>query len=216
MNAERVIDDLETALLERAHKLADEYLQRARQSRDQVIQEENERLRLREEREVLAAKAMAERAYRRQVQANELKLQEDLDRFRWGIAQEVLGQIAARLQPMLDDDSSYLPVLRAMLGRAAASIPEQTLVAELNERDHQRLASQWDAFIAEAAAGKQVSLSDEICQCMGGVRVRNVDNTIQVDNTFDGRIERFREQIDNVLMERLFPHGLQMRGVAHG
>ena len=82
MNADTGVETLETALLERAQHLADEALASARQSRDRIIREENERLRLREEREVLMAKAIAERDFRRNVQANELNVEEELDRLR--------------------------------------------------------------------------------------------------------------------------------------
>jgi len=68
------ITELEAAILQRANRLAAEFRQRAERSRDNILREASDRLRLREEREVLLAKALAERAYRRQVQASELKL----------------------------------------------------------------------------------------------------------------------------------------------
>ena len=54
------VKELETAILKRAHRLASEYRGRAEHSRDNILRDAHERLRLREDREVLLAKAQAE------------------------------------------------------------------------------------------------------------------------------------------------------------
>ena len=57
MTRESTVESLEKALYERARRLGEEYLARGRQTRERMIEEENERMRLREERETLAAGA---------------------------------------------------------------------------------------------------------------------------------------------------------------
>ena len=55
------VEELEAAILARAHRLASEYREGAEQSRDNILRNASQQLHLREEREVLLAKAQAER-----------------------------------------------------------------------------------------------------------------------------------------------------------
>ena len=64
MSKEPTLDDLEQALMDRARRLADEYLARAESTRERMLRDENEHLRVREEREVLAAELEAWAAMR--------------------------------------------------------------------------------------------------------------------------------------------------------
>ncbi len=67
MSPEDQVTALEKAILERAQTLADEHSDQARRARERILADSAERLRLMEDREVLVAKARAEREYRRQV-----------------------------------------------------------------------------------------------------------------------------------------------------
>lgn len=199
------LSDLESALLQRARTLADEYLAHAKRTRDQIIADANERLRLREEREILAAKALAERTYRQRVQANEIRQQEELDRVRWTLVRQVIDALPAHLARVADDEQRYLPLLARYLANAARAIERNELVAELNVRDHRRLAARWDAFCREAGVQKTVALAPEpLVNSQGGVRVRSADGKIGVDNTFEGRLERMQDDLHRVVTERLF------------
>lgn len=216
MNDQTLTDDLEAALLERARKLAEEHLAHARSIRDQIIEEEDQRLRLREEREVLAAKEAAERLYRQRVQASELHLREQLERQRWELIQSALARLVERLQAMAGDEDEYLPVLQALLRDAAARIPGRKLIAEVNTQDLERLKSRWKGFAREAVGeGKTVSLSDAALPCSGGVRVSDQENRVRVDNTFEGRLERLGEVLRQVISEHLFA-ATDALGDAHG
>ncbi len=199
------LSDLESALLQRARTLADEYLAHARRTRDQIIADANERLRLREEREILAAKALAERTYRQRVQANEIRQQEELDRVRWALVRQVIDVLPARLAQVAEDERRYLPLLARYLAHAAQAIERDALVAELNACDHARLAKRWEAFCREAGVQKNIALAPEpLANSQGGVRVRSADGKIGVDNTFEGRLERMQDDLHRVVTERLF------------
>jgi V/A-type H+-transporting ATPase subunit E len=216
MSDDTAVQDLEAALLERAKVLADECLTRAHQSRDRIIQEENERLRLQEEREVLAAKAMAERIYRRRVQASELRVQEQLDRVRWELTQAVMQGLTERLRAFAMDESTYLPVLQLFLAQAAQSIEAKELVAEVNARDLARIQSRKDEFVKETVPGKTIALHPEPRACTGGVLVRSKDNSVLVDNTFEGRIDRYKDDLHRVVIEHLFAQTVHMGELVRG
>jgi V/A-type H+-transporting ATPase subunit E len=195
---------LERALLARAQTLAAEYLERARRSRDRIINEENERLRLREDREVLAAKALAERTYRRQVQQAELSCQEELDQLRWTLIRSVIDALPERLERIAHDEERYLPLLAQFLAQAARAIEREDLVCELNATDLRRLHSRWDTFARAAVPDRHITLNHEPRQCSGGLLLRTADDRIRVDNTFEGRLARLEETLERVIQERLF------------
>jgi len=101
---------LEAAILKRADHLAAEYRQRAERSRDNILRDAHERLRLREDREVLLSKAQADRTYRRMVQANELKLHKEMDHLRWNLVEGVRERLGDLMQSLTNDEASGVSV----------------------------------------------------------------------------------------------------------
>lgn len=202
------IAGLEAALSQRAKKLADEYLASGGQIREQILADARQRLHLEEEREVLAAKAQAERTYQQQVQAAELQLRSELDRLRMELVDSVLELLPARLAELAADDQRYLPLLRAWLREGAQAIERDELVVQVNQRDWQRLYNYWEKYAKEAAPGKHMVLSDEHIDCIGGVIVSSSDSHIRLDNTFEGRRERLGEALQNAVAEQLLPPAL--------
>jgi V/A-type H+-transporting ATPase subunit E len=200
------ITELEAAILQRANRLAAEFRQRAERSRDNILRDASDRLRLREEREVLLAKALAERAYRRQVQASELRLRAQMDQLRWNLAKGVQEQLMERAGAFVTVPDEYLPVLGQLLAAAAAEFPPETeLVAELSDRDRQALAGRWAEFVAGAVPGRAIALGTDPLPCTGGVVLRTPDNRVRVDNTFEGRARRLETRLYQTIVERLFP-----------
>jgi V/A-type H+-transporting ATPase subunit E len=216
MNPETQVRNLEQALLARARELVREHLEKAASERERILAEVAQRLRLREEREILAAKADAERAFRRRVQAAEIRMQGELDRLRWTLVQTVLGSVRAELARVADDEHLYLPVLAGYLRSAAECLDGSALVADLNMRDRERFASRWDALAAEAVPKKHLSLSPTAITASGGVIVRTPNNQVRVDNTFEGRIDRLEETVHAAILERLFAAVPHMETVFHG
>jgi V/A-type H+-transporting ATPase subunit E len=199
------VDELESAILARAHSLAAEYRKRAERSRGNILREAGERLHLREEREVLIAKALAERAYRRKVQASELKLHKQMDQLRWNLVQGITERLAESMTTLVADEQRYLPLLRAYIAQGAEAIERDELVAEVNAVDRARLEPTWDRIAAEAAPSKRLKLHPEPIATLGGVLIRSGDNRIRLDNTFEGRLWRLHERLHQQIVERLLP-----------
>jgi V/A-type H+-transporting ATPase subunit E len=210
------VQELEKAILARAERLAAEYRERAQRSRDSILREAAERLRLREQREESIAKALGERTFRQQVQANELKLQSELDRVRWNLVTGVERGLRERMEAFRKDETAYLETLKAYLAQAAQQIEARELVAELNHQDLLAVGPQWAEIARAAAPDKSIELSPTPIETLGGVLVRSTDNRIRVDNTFEGRHERLRQQIQQVILERLLPGGLETGNVFGG
>ena len=207
------ISGLEAALAERAQKLSREHLTGGHQARERILAETRERLHIDEEREVLAAKAQAERVYQQRVQAAELDLRAGLDRLRWELVHTVLAKLPARLEEQTADEPCYLTLLQAYLREGAQAIERDELVAQLNQRDWQRFQHDWEKLARQAAPGKRLTLSPETLHSIGGVLVASADGNIRFDNTLEGRMERLDEALQGTVAERLEsylvekPHG---------
>jgi len=207
MSSDQHIGGLETALLARAERLADEYLAGGQHIRQQILTETNQRLHLEEEREVLAAKAHAERAYQQRVQAAELSLRSELDRVRWGLVNEVLADLPARLTELTQDEARYLPLLLTWLREGVQAIEREHLVVQVNTRDLPLLQRDWDNYAHEAAPKKHLELCEQTLDCIGGVLVTSSDGDIRFDNTFEGRMEKLSEALQGAIADQLIPVG---------
>ncbi len=199
------ISGLEAALSARAQKMADEHVANGHAARERILADTRQRLRIEEEREVLAAKARAERAYQQKVQAAELDLRADLDRARWELADAARAKLQERLAALAKDDTRYLPLLLSYLREGAQAIERDELVAQFNARDLQRLQQDWERYAREAAPGKRMTLSPEPLDSIGGVLVISADRDIRCDNTFEGRMERLDETLQGAMAEWLLP-----------
>jgi len=201
------VTELETAILNRANRLAVEYRERAERSRDNIQQEAHKRLHLREEREVLLAKSKAERTFRRQVQANELKLQKEMDHLRWNLVISVKQQLQERVATLVEDEATYLSLLKQLIAAAAHRFEQDELTASFNSRDHSKLKPIWDSFYQDLVPSKTITLSAATINTKGGVTISSDDGLIRLDNTFEGREERLEHRLHHVILERLFPAG---------
>jgi V/A-type H+-transporting ATPase subunit E len=200
------VQDLERAILARAERLATEYREHAERKRDGILRDAAERLRLREQREEAIAKALGERTFRQQVQANELKMQSQVDRIRWNLVKDVERRLAERMETLKADTPAYLALLQSLLAAAAGQI-EGNLVVSANAQDRRQLETAWSELCEAAAPGRSLTLAEEPIATLAGILVTNTDNTQRVDNTYEGRMERLRARIQQVILERLLPTG---------
>lgn len=216
MDTDTQISQLENALLEQAEVLAREQRQHARISRDRLQAEVAEKIRLAEEKEILAVKAEAERLVRRQTQAAETRLAGELDRLRWALTEATLSQLRLEFQEMVDEDTRYLPVLEDWLAAAARELPPGDLVVEVRPQDQARLAPIWERLLARAAPERKVTQAALKEESLGGLRVRLADGRAQYDQTFEARESRLAQELARVAMERLFASAPDLGQLVHG
>lgn len=199
------VASLESALLARAQKLADEYLADAHKSREQMLADARQRLHSEEERETLASKAHGERIYQQRIQAAELNLRSELDRTRWTLINDVISELPKRLTELAKDESRYLALLLDWLGEGAQSIERDELVVQVNARDLKLLRADWKRHARKAAPDKQMELSEQTINTIGGVLISSKDGNIRFDNTFEGRTERLSEALQRAIADFLIP-----------
>ena len=204
------VKELESAILQRADRLAEEYRRQAERSRDTILRETADKLHLREQREVLLAKAKSERAYRRKVQANELRLHSEMDHLRWNLVEGVRGRLEERLRQFVGEEEAYLELLKELIYQGAEQIERDEVAVELNSRDHEKLAPGWAQWVDGLGLHKKIELHDEPIESLGGALVRSGDNRVRYDNTFEGRLERLESRLHQIIIERLLPGDLSI------
>ncbi len=209
-------DELEKAILARAERLATEYRERAQRSRDTILRDAAEKLRLREQREEAIAKTLGDRAYRQRVQAEELKLQSHLDLVRWNLVREVEARLAEQMRAHAQDSVSYLKTLTDFIAAAVTEIERDEAQVRANSADRKLLKAHWAEVLEALPAGVEVSLSDESLETLGGVMIETSDGRIRVDNTFEGRLARLRARLQQVILERLVPSNFDTGSIFGG
>ncbi len=216
MKAQDQVAALEQAIRERAEALAEEHMEQAKRAKERIRKETGNRIQLLEEKENLSAQAHAEREYRRRVQASEIRLQAELDRLRWGLVEHVLFRVTERLHELCDDEENYPVLFKQLLAQAADCFEERELEALVSENDHRRFAGEWESLVADCVTDKEIRLANEHCPCSGGVLVRTADGRIGVNNTFEGRLERMKEDLQRLALERLFSHATNSGALLNG
>lgn len=216
MEADTQVTQLEQALLQQAESLAREQLQNAEVARARILAESAEKLKLAEQREILAAKVEAERLVRRQTQAAETRLAAELDRLRWALTEATLAGVKTAFRERVQDAPRYLQTLEAWLAAAARALPPGDLVAEVRPEDERRLAPGWAELAARAAPGRTVTLASHGHASEGGIRVRLADDRARVDQTFEARQARLADELARVAMERLFASAPDLGTLIHG
>lgn len=216
MDADTQVSQLEQALLQQAETLAREALQNAETTRARLLAESAEKLKLAEEREILAAKVEAERQIRRQTQAAETRLSAELDRLRWTLTEATLAGVKKAFQALVKNEARYLEVLESWLASAAQALPSGDLLVEVRFEDEKWLAPLWADMAARAAPGRTLRLASHGQPSEGGLRVRLGNNRAQFDQTFEARQARLADELARVAMERLFASAPDLGTLVHG
>ena len=205
---------LQEAIIQRAHELNSEHINQGQMTRARIMEDARARVKLMEQKELLAAKENAEREYQRRLQASEIKLQASLDRHRWGLVQTVMDKVQQQISQISQDKARYEPVFNSLLENGAKALGESEQIAMLNHRDRKNFAAVWEKMTAPL--GVNITLSDELCDCSGGLRLVSSDGKMMVDNTFEGIISRHQDDLLQTIFERLFSRVPSMGVSSHG
>lgn len=204
MSVATPVEQLEQAILKRAQDLVDSHTQAAQQQKTQILAESAKRQQLREHHETEIAKSLAEQHYRRTVQSSEIKMQAEFDELRWHLIQNILKQLQNDLAELPQQPDRYLSLLQDYLSHATQHLPETALLVKVNSRDYNWLAPQWQQFIHSLQLPENSQLCQSETEFSGGLSVANLANTIRMDYTFEGLLERFEMNVCQEIHQHLF------------
>lgn len=200
--------ELEKAILARAQHLVDQYAEQGQRLRESILREANERVRQREQREEAMARALGDRHYRQQVQAAELRLQSNLDRVRWNLVRAVESRLEERMRGLIADSAAYLDFLKALLREGVNHFEIATVHVSCNSRDAELLQAHWAEIQAEIPF-KTLAFDSTPIATLAGVILQSPDGRMRVDHSFEGRMERLRLRLQQVILEHLLPASLE-------
>lgn len=207
---QKIIDEIKNRaekqandILADARQKVESRMQQARQSAEEEkrsVVTRGEQDARRESQRILAEARI--KARREKVQAQERLVLQSFEKARAGLRELAEAGTAG--------DASYPAVLENLIVESAVSANTDSLEVLVNERDREILNSETLQKISRrisSGTGKEVELklSDTAFPCSGGVVVRSTDGSIQVNNTFESRIERYRDAIRTHVAHELFP-----------
>lgn len=208
---------LQQSILERARELSAEHMAQGDMTRNKILEDAHEKVKLMEQKELLAARIESDREYHRRVQANELRVQAELDRNRWGLVQSVMDKINRQLVELSQDEKRYRPIFETLLKQGTDSIAYPRLVASISNDDLSRFHDNWQAIVKHCCGDDvEIKLSPEACQCSGGIKLVSEQGNVMIDNTFEGIIARREEALQRLIFERLFSTAPIMGSVFDG
>lgn len=202
--ARKIIEEIEKTAATRSSTLLDEAKAKVdaslKQAQEKAAEEEKallnrgEQEARRESQRILAEARI--KARREKVQA-----QEEIVRRCFERAGEQLRTLAEKrsLQGI-----QYRDVLGRLLQESLTAAGAQSLEVFANPRDHEILK---EVLAGATEAGRQqvdLKLSPDGISCSGGLAVRSSDGKISVDNTFESRLQRFRETLRTEVATKLF------------
>ncbi|VUT28317.1 MAG: V-type ATP synthase subunit E [Candidatus Syntrophoarchaeum sp. GoM_oil] len=193
MGADEIISKIDG----RASVEVDKIIQEANTSREKVLDEakaEAER-----KKQLILEKGEKDAILEKQRILADAKLK--AKRFRWEAQEDLIGQVldaATDKVRKVRSDSKYGDILKGLIQEAASSIGEDELEVVFTEGDSVDLEK------ISGEIGVKLSCSDDTISGMGGVVVRTTDGRIEVDNTFERRIERFTEALRSEITITLF------------
>lgn len=208
---------LQQAILQRAEQFAEEHVQQGTMTRNKIIRDVREKIKLMEQKELLSAKVRSDREYHRLVQASELRIQAELDRNRWGLVQAVMSNVVDELDRVHQDQQQYLFIFKKLLKLGATSMGAVPMLAYINSDDLTQFAGNWESMVIDCCGKKtDIKLSTEACICSGGLKLVSMPGDVMVDYTFEGIVSRREEEIRRLIFERLFSTVSTMGTVFNG
>lgn len=198
------VEQLEQAILKRAQDLVDSHTQATQQQKAQILAESTKRQQLREHHETEVAKSLAEQHYRRKVQSSEIKMQAELDALHWNLIQAIINQLRQSLNQLSQQPETYFLLLQGYLNNAAHHLPETALLIKANSKDYNLLSSQWLQFLNSAHLPENSQLLQSETEFSGGILVSDLANTVRLDYTFEGLLERFEMSLCQEINQYLF------------
>lgn len=87
-----------------------------------------------------------------------------------------------------DRNSDYSKLISSMLEESIRTIGTPDIIIQTNSKDKSVVQSLLSKFSG-------ATLSNDVVDCLGGIRVQSKDGTMKFDNTIDARLERLKPLI---------------------
>ncbi|HWP78988.1 MAG TPA: V-type ATP synthase subunit E family protein [Candidatus Nitrosotenuis sp.] len=107
------------------------------------------------------------------------------------LIEESIEKVFAKAIKKIEDakrDKNYTELISSLLQESIDAIGTSDIVIQTNSKDKPVVESLLSKF-------KGATLSSELIDCLGGIKVKSKDGTMTFDNTIDARLERLKPLI---------------------
>jgi V/A-type H+-transporting ATPase subunit E len=107
------------------------------------------------------------------------------------LVEESIEKVFAKAVKKIQDanrDKNYTNLISSLLQESIDAIGTSDIVIQTNSKDKPVVESLLSKF-------KGATLSSELIDCLGGIKVQSKDGTMTFDNTIDARLERLKPLI---------------------
>lgn len=172
---------------EDSEKEVERIIGEAKKKSEEIIKKSEKEGKERYEELIIQGKKNAELEKQRIIANARLQAKKLILETKESIIEKTFSLAEKKLRDIVSSDE-YESILRKLIEEAISSIPDKQLQILCDERDRELLRKIIKEF-------PRVELSEENISTIGGIIVKSKDGRIQVDNTFETRIERMRNDL---------------------
>jgi V/A-type H+/Na+-transporting ATPase subunit E len=208
----KIIEEIE----EKSEAKASEYLSEARKKAEEIVDVANQESSDKICEVVAKAEHEAKRNSQRILAEARIKARREITIVREELISLAFRKALDHLKTLTKEgvfkDISYKEVICKLLKESIMSCGSESIEVIVNENDTDLILSEIEKLSLEIekemGSKPLMKLSDETISVIGGVVLRSSDRKISVDNTFEARLERFKDKIRTEVAKELFEKDL--------
>ncbi len=187
---------------------AERIIQQAKVNAQRILQETEEKIRENRDKRLDEGKEYAREASSRALADTQVELRRLLSEEKERLFEEVCEAALDRLREFSESDQ-YPEKLQDLIVRAGEILGGGDLVLYLNVSDKKKMKSR-SLRMAEKRIDENtqkatsLEIADDSLDSVGGVRVSSKNEDVSVDNTFEERLRRFKEEQRSEIYRLLF------------
>lgn len=200
-----VFDIMKDEILANAREKANEIINQANQIASEIsddVQKRTERI----SKEIIEqAKKEADLRLRREIAKAKLTARSDILQNKEDIINDVFDQAQKKLVGFVSS-AEYVTTLNNLITEAAIGLNGGDLKIKIQtgHGKHIDIGKIQQSVMQQTGTTTTLSVAEENLRSVGGAIVTNADETILIDNTFEARLRRMREEIRTKIAKILF------------
>ncbi len=200
--AELIVDDI----VKEAKEKAAEVIRAAKREAATMLDAARLGAKEGEEHELKEARARGDQVYEEVMAEGRMRAKKEMLQKKEGLISDVFKEAEERLRAHVDSERYKEDLARIAVG-ACRKLGSGDVIVRANRRDLELLESFKEQMGRELGSGEKiVNISfGEPIEAIGGVRVSTPDGTVEIDETFEGRMRRefevLRVKVAKVLFE---------------
>ena len=189
-------------ILEDAKNESEKIIRDAEAKAKEILKDAKTEAEKRRNSRLVEAKQKSEQEYRKTESLTAIEIRNISLRAKEEQLNSIFDEAVGRLKKFVDS-KHYSDCLLAFVAEAAKNIESDKLVVYVNSKDKKLLKKDTLEDLSKKLE-KELTLSEEHLDCMGGCIVKTPDGTLSNDNTFENRLQVLKPNIRIELEKMLF------------